>query len=179
MAIASRRVWTPSDLSFLAIILFSIAQVFSYKLISGSKTQIYIKNNRSYMASSEYVGSTGGRSSSAKYRLRFNIATEGGIHSCDVVKLVDIPAAPILTDHIAVTPRPNTCEDPYLTDLEFWPRFEAWLGLSFTALVGTLLIASALWHRRLVVKAIARQSANAAMAADASISTPESQVRTI
>jgi hypothetical protein len=93
--------------------------------------------------------------------------------------LVDIPAAPILTDHIAVTPRPNTCEDPYLTDLEFWPRFEARLGLSFTALGGTLLIASALWHRRLVVKAIARQSANGAMAADASISTPESQVRTI
>lgn len=162
MAKPSHKTWTPSDLSLLALLLFAIAQVFSYKLISGSRNQIYIQENRNYMASYNYIGSTGSRNSSSKYRLRFEMTINSGIVSCDVVKLVDIPAAPILSNHVRVTPRPYTCDDPYLTDLEFWPHFDAWIGFGFTAFGGGLLVASARWHRRLVMEALAKKSLDSA-----------------
>ncbi|MGG3812349.1 hypothetical protein ABEV34_11955 [Methylorubrum rhodesianum] len=158
VANSGRRVWTPSDLSGIALIVFALAQVFSYKLISGSETQLYINDSPNYNAQVEYVGTVDGRSPASKYRLKFEIITINGPINCDVVKAISIPAAPILSRQVKVTPRQNTCEDPYLTDLEFWPRFHALLGLGLTALGGALLLASALWHRRLVMEALARQS---------------------
>lgn len=158
MAKSVRRVWTPSDLSGIALIVFALAQVFSYKLIIGSQTQLYINSSPSYDALVEYVGATGGRSSVSQYRLQFNITSDNGTTNCDVVKEVSVPTAPILSQYVKVTPKQNACENPYLTDLEFWPRFDALLGLSLTALGGALIVASALWHRRLVMEALARQS---------------------
>ena len=155
-----RRLWTPSDLSGIALIVFALAQVFSYKLISGSQTQLYINSKPSYDALVEYVGATGGRSSGSKYRLQFTVASDDEITNCDVIKEVSIPTATILSQFVKVTPKQSICEDPYLTDLEFWPRFNALLGLSLTALGGALIVASALWHRRLVMEALAKQSSN-------------------
>lgn len=157
VAKSARRVWTPSDLSGIALIIFALAQVFSYKLISGSQTQLHINSSPSYHAFVEYVSATGGRSSFSKYRLHFKIISENGTANCDVIKEVSIPVAPILSDYVKVTPKQGACEGPYLTDLEFWPEFYALLGLSLTALGGALIVASAYWHRRLVKEALARQ----------------------
>ena len=154
-----RLTWGPSDLSFLAIIILLISQYFSFQMINEARVQDYINANNWYEASKQSLGTVGRRGSRARYRLRYTMHINDETKECDVIKDVSTPAAPILSDSVKVTPRGNACEEPYLTEFEFWPRFNAYGGLLLTALAGALLLVSSARHRQRVRDALARSPA--------------------
>jgi hypothetical protein len=134
-----------ADFSFAAILIILFSQYFTFKLIREAKIQTYIEGNSSYNASIQFIEMTKGRNAVGLYRLLYSFDVESGRINCDVlIRYTQTSFSPYFEKNIRVTPRDGRCDDPYLTDLEYWPRLNAIAGAAMTYFASILLVISSL-----------------------------------
>lgn len=134
-----------ADFSFAAILIILFSQYFTFNLIRGAKIQTYIERNSSYDASIQFIEMTKGRNAVGLYRLLYSFDTESGRINCDVIiRYTQQSFIPYFKKTIRVTPKDGRCDDPYLTDLEYFPIFNAISGSFMTYFASILLVISSL-----------------------------------
>ncbi|MDV2984418.1 UNVERIFIED_CONTAM: hypothetical protein Q9R58_08885 [Methylobacteriaceae bacterium AG10] len=133
-----------ADFSFFAIFVLLFAQVYTFKLIHGANVQIYIENNPTYESSIKSMPKeSGGRSGIQVFRLRYQMHHQSASIDCDIIKKTS-DIGPYFSNVIRVTPKGLTCEDPYLTDFEYWPKANSLTSATLTFLASILLVISSL-----------------------------------
>jgi len=152
-----RTNFSPASFSFAAIFIIIISQMFNYNLLRQATQKIYINQHESYLASIELVEIRPGRSVSRLYRLIYEMRKDNRTVHCDTVINYGKTILPILDQKIRVTPKNNSCEDPYLTDYEYFPLYNSLVSASLLALASVLLCISS-YKMKIVSRCKKRQS---------------------
>ena len=136
------------DFSFMALFLIAGAQICTINLFKEANVKIYLDRHPSYISEIKFERMQTGKGGAPLYRLKFEMGEGKDAIKCDVTKSYNYSPSPYFGRHILVTPKGNDCENPYLTDLEYRPVFNALCGAWITSIASLLLIISALKLRR-------------------------------